>query len=67
MTGKLQIRKYLQMTVNLQISKFPLHDFLKNSKYLLSNIGEELRKFSKYQVVEIYGSVSFHSSVLTDP
>ena len=57
-TGKLRIRKYLQTTGNLQIRNFPLHDFLKNSKYLLSNMGEVLRKFSKNQVMEIYGSVS---------
>ena len=43
----------------------PCHDFLKISKFLLSNMGEVLRKFSKNQVMEIYGSVSFQSSVST--
>ena len=28
-------------------------------------MGEELRKFSKNQVMEIYGSVSFQSSITT--
>ena len=43
----------------------PCHDFLKISKFLLSNMGEVLRKFSKNHVMEIYGSVSFQSSVST--
>ena len=46
------------MTGNIWIRKFPWHDILQNSKYLLNNMGEVLRKFSKNQVMEIYGSVS---------
>ena len=64
-TGKLQICKYIWTTGNLRIHKFPWHEFLKNSKYLLSNMGEILRKFSKNQVIEIYESISFQSSVST--
>ena len=43
------------MTGNLWIRKFPRHDFLKISEYLLNNMGEALRKFSKNQFMEIYG------------
>ena len=42
----------------------PCHDFLKISKFLLSNMGEVLRKFSKNQVM-VYGFVSFQSSIST--
>ena len=34
----------------------PCHDFLKISKFLLSNMGEVLRKFSKNRVMEIHWS-----------
>ena len=78
-----RLETYRSVSTYGQIFCKPCHDFLKISKYLLSNMGEVLRKFSKNQVKEIYGSgrpvmrlsvstcgsVTFQSSVnlLMDP
>ena len=49
-----QLETYRSVSTYGQIFCKPCHDFLKISKYLLSNMGEVLRKFSKNRVMEIH-------------
>ena len=49
-----QLETYRSVSTYEQMFCKPCHDFLKNFKYLLSNIGEVLGKFPKNCVMEIY-------------
>ena len=49
-----QLETYRSVSTYGQIFCKPCHDFSKISKYLLSNMGEVLRKFSKNRVMEIH-------------